>query len=413
MSLWLFLTFFTPAYAQAQTPAAKVGDRIITLEELQKTIASTPYGLPDAQQAKPEDKLAMLQILTGMIDAELLYDEAVALKITQSASYLEDVRLYRNSLLADRYRQKLAAQAQSVDPEEVKKLAKEKSVSESAAKSVLVNERRKMLASSETNRLFGKFKVEYSPALAKTAIEKYKDTDKLVTSSAFTVTFRDVKNLLRDSGNTKNALLDILAQYVEQELFAAQAQEDKLGEQIIADMREYEKNLAVTILRGQLEQKFAPSKTDIKKYLKENDYLRHKPQTITALMIVSKTEEEANGIRQKLMAGGNFFEIASEQSIAPNANANAGRIDPISVGDRPYSSMDKALLALKPGEISKPLKGAKGYSLFKLVNVTPRELRNAGEMKEDARKTILNQRLADHIDTLRQSTKVEIYPFNH
>jgi parvulin-like peptidyl-prolyl isomerase len=128
-------------------------------------------------------------------------------------------------------------------------------------------------------------------------------------------------------------------------------------------------------------------------------------------MIVTKTEAEAEKVKGEALNGGNFYELAVNNSIAPNAKMNAGRIGPIVIGDRPYNSVDEALIAMKPGEVTKPLKGDKGYTIFKLLDITPRELRNGAEIREQAEKTILANKMERHIDELYKSTKVETFPF--
>lgn len=405
----LVLLVTTPAYA-GDTIVARVGGKTITLEDLQKTVNSTPYGIPDVRHIQPDKRGIVLDILQKMVYTELLYDEAIQLGIPTSTPFLEESRRYRTGLLADRYRQNLAQETAAVDDTEIKGLSGEKEISEAAAKSFLVNQHRKKRMAAESERLFERYAVRYSPEVAQKDTEAFVDDDVFVTASVFTIKLGDIKQALRESGHTKTSLMDILAQSVEQELFAAAAVELKLDADVASDLAAYEKSLAVSLLREQLDRQNEPKQEEAVQYLSENEYLRYKPQTVHALLIVTHTEKEAVSLRERALHGGNFYKLASKHSIAPEAKATAGRMAPIIIGDRPYTAIDKALLALKPGGISQPIRGDKGYSIFKLLDITPRERRDEREVREDATRLIRVQKMEAHLAALLQATRVEIYP---
>ncbi|MCC7201735.1 MAG: peptidyl-prolyl cis-trans isomerase [Nitrospirae bacterium] len=403
------LLMSNPAHA-GDTIVARVGDRIITIEDLQKTVNSTPYGIPDVRQIQPDKREIVLDILQKMISAELLYDEAIRLDIPKSALFRAESRRYRTGLLAGLYRQNLAQEAVEVDAAEVERLAAERSVSETEARGFLANQHRKKRFTAESERLFDRYAVKYSQEVAQKDPDAFSDDDVLVTASAFKITFGDIKQALNETGGTKARLMDILAQTVEQELFAARAVELKLDAGVAADIEAYEKSLAVTLLREQLERENGPQQEETDEYIRGNEYLLYKPQTAHVLMIVTVTEKEATSMRRQALAGGNFFELASKHSIAPDAKVRAGRMDPLIIGERPYTVIDKALLALKPGGITHPIRGDKGFSIFKLLDITPRERREEREVREDAARIIREQKMAAHIAALLQTTRVEIYP---
>ena len=401
-----------PAVTHADTPIAKVAGRTITVEELQKTLNSTPYGMPSPNTPTPAGRELMLKMLAEIISAELLHGEAVSLDIAATEGFKTEAGRYRKSMLADMYRKKLFAKAVIDDAEALKKYAKENSIPEEAAQALLQNKKRKTLVADESARLFDLYKVQYSPSVAKDDINKFKDDHRLVSSSAFDINYGDIKNILKEFGNTKNGLLSLLAQSVELELFAAEAKGQGMDKNpsFIADMADFEKNLLIASHRENLNKTFLPRPEETKDFLSKNRYLRVKPRTANVLMVVTNTEKEAANVRKKVQNGGNFYEMAIDVSIAPDAKVTAGRVNPIVIGEHPYTSIDKALLALKPGEISKPIKGDKGYSIFKLMDISPKEARSDSEMKEYAVRAITGMKMAKHIEKLRQSAEVELYP---
>ncbi len=401
----------SPVIAAADSPAAKVDSHIITIEELKKTINSTPYALPNGIPATGSQKTLVMEVLGGMIDAELLYDDAVKQGVPASPEFTSEINSDRRSHLAELYRNKILNAVAPGDAE-IAAYAKEKKTGMEAARALLVKERRGNVLEKESARLFDAYAVKYVPTVATAPLSSFTDDDILVSSRSFSIYFKDIKEPLAQSGNNKNALMDILSQSVEEELFAAAALEAGLdndkafSDETAANARV----LAIVIHRRNLEKRFAPAEKDLAAFLEKNGYLRYKPQTANVLLIVAKSKPEAESLRQRAMNGESFYALATEHSIAPNAGVNAGRIDPITIGNHPYSSIDAMLMKMKPDEISLPVKGDKGYSIFKLLSITRREERDPNELRETASRLIVDGRMLKYLDTLRKGSKIVIYP---
>lgn len=404
--------FAAPSPALAEKPAAKVGDHVITVEELKKTINSTPYAMPDARiSTEGASAPLVMDILGGMIDGELLYQDALAAGAASSARWRKETAEWRKRRLADRARESILASV-IVDDAAVKKLAKEKGATGEAARATLANAGRHKAIDAELSRLFDAYHVKYSPDIASVPLDKFADDDILVSSSAFSIYYKDVKKTVAGHGNNKNALMEILGQILERELFAALAATQGLDKASSFKDEEAENNrlTAIDIHRDALEDKFKPSENELASFIKANGYLAERPRKAQVQLIVVKSEKEAAHIRERALNGENFQRLAVDNSIAPNAAVNSGGIPAITIGDHPRTSVEKALLDLKPGEITRPIKGDKGYSLFKLLSITPKEIRPGPERRELAARMIVDRKMGEHIAGLRKKTKVMIYP---
>ncbi len=75
-------------------------------------------------------------------------------------------------------------------------------------------------------------------------------------------------------------------------------------------------------------------------------------------------EEKAAATRERLAAGEDFGKVASEVSSAAS-KANGGLIGPLQLADLSQSLQD-TLKKMKPGDITQPIKTAKGYQILKL-----------------------------------------------
>jgi parvulin-like peptidyl-prolyl isomerase len=79
--------------------------------------------------------------------------------------------------------------------------------------------------------------------------------------------------------------------------------------------------------------------------------------------------EKAKAVRARLAAGEDFAKVAGEVSMAPS-KANGGLIGPIIVTELSQALQD-TLATMKPGDITHPIKAAKGYQILKLETMTP------------------------------------------
>jgi peptidyl-prolyl cis-trans isomerase SurA len=85
------------------------------------------------------------------------------------------------------------------------------------------------------------------------------------------------------------------------------------------------------------------------------------------MVAVGKDDEaakKAEAVRAQLTAGEDFAKVASEVS-ASASKANGGLIGPIAITEL-SPDLQKMLEKMKPGEISQPMRAAKGYQILKL-----------------------------------------------
>ncbi len=94
------------------------------------------------------------------------------------------------------------------------------------------------------------------------------------------------------------------------------------------------------------------------------------------MVAVGKDDEaakKAEAVRAQLTAGEDFAKLASEVSASPS-KANGGLIGPIAINEL-SPDLQKLLEKMKPGEISQPMRAAKGYQILKLETSKPSGLR--------------------------------------
>ena len=81
----------------------------------------------------------------------------------------------------------------------------------------------------------------------------------------------------------------------------------------------------------------------------------------------TRRASRATAIRARVLAGEDFAKLAAEVSAAPS-KANGGLIGPINVSEL-SEPLQQLLETMKPGEVTQPIRVAKGYQILKLETV--------------------------------------------
>jgi len=106
-------------------------------------------------------------------------------------------------------------------------------------------------------------------------------------------------------------------------------------------------------------------------------------------------------IRRRAIGGENFEKLASEVSDSPS-KANAGLIGPLSVNDL-SPDLRKMVESMKAGDVSEPLRTARGYQLLKLESITPTNTMPLDKAREQiSERVFTDKRKAEYLKYLQK-----------
>jgi len=149
---------------------------------------------------------------------------------------------------------------------------------------------------------------------------------------------------------------------------------------------------------------------DARKYYKEHIADYKVSEQVRARMIVVKTEEEANQVREKLKKGESFAKLAEEVSLSPEGK-KGGDLGFFGKGDMPKEFED-VVFSLPLGKLSQVIKTAYGYHIFMVV-----EKRGAKDLKfPEVKDQIINMLKKEKSDAefqiwmkeLKQKARIEV-----
>lgn len=185
----------------------------------------------------------------------------------------------------------------------------------------------------------------------------------------------------------EDELQRIINQFPSEEQFRKELKKQNLTP---LELKEYyaemirEQMLKEKIIKNEIRQNVTITEAELKDYYQEN--LKEMPQRASKDKIgmimreITVSEEtkknaliEINKIRDQLLAGGSFIELAKQKSDGPNAK-NGGDLGYIGRGTM-VKPFEKAAFSLNEGEISDVVKTHLGYHIIQMVDKKDDEIR--------------------------------------
>ena len=122
--------------------------------------------------------------------------------------------------------------------------------------------------------------------------------------------------------------------------------------------------------------------------------------------ILVKEEAEAKSIAAKIKKGSKFDKLAKKHSLDPGSKEKGGELD----WSRPGTfvpSFDSAMMSLKKGEVSAPVKSDYGWHIIKLDDVRDFTFPDFQEVKSDIAQRMQQQTVMKAVEDIRKSAKIE------
>ena len=121
-----------------------------------------------------------------------------------------------------------------------------------------------------------------------------------------------------------------------------------------------------------------------------------------------ETEDEAKAIIADLKSGANFEEIAKTKSKDPNAARNGGDLGFFAKAEM-IPEFSDAAFALNVGQITQiPVKTHYGYHVIRLDEKRMSSLPAFAEVKEEIRRSMVNQVIQESLKALHDKAKIDI-----
>jgi foldase protein PrsA len=130
----------------------------------------------------------------------------------------------------------------------------------------------------------------------------------------------------------------------------------------------------LNLLSSKIQQKIVKEKSkvthdQVAKYYKENPKRFGVAEKRNLLIILTKTEQQANKAKQEIESGKSFESVAKRVSIDPTSKASGGKLPGVVKGQE-EKSLDTAVFAAKKNVLTGPIKTPFGYYIFVVQTIT-------------------------------------------
>jgi peptidyl-prolyl cis-trans isomerase C len=213
---------------------------------------------------------------------------------------------------------------------------------------------------------------------------------------------------MKEQLNNPEGRKRLLNAIVEEEIIVREARARGLDdlEEFTTEMARRERDALVRLFYERvIEQASTPSQEQVARYYETNKGEFRTPETIEARHILVETMSQAQDVRRQIEAGADFAETARLRSLDIFTKEQGGLIpggvrqgEPLrGIGDLP--EVVEACFQMDEGDLSEPVKTAKGYHIILVEKRTPETFRSLDEVRND----IVSRLTYENRDAVRDS----------
>jgi peptidyl-prolyl cis-trans isomerase C len=163
-------------------------------------------------------------------------------------------------------------------------------------------------------------------------------------------------------------------------------------------VKEFEKmNLISLILKKEVEEKAKVDDAEVKEFFDKNADKFTIGTKVRASHILVDTEDQGKKIRERIRKGESFAKMAETLSKDKGSAQKGGDLGYFGSGQM-VPEFEQAVMGLKTGEISEPVKSRFGYHIIQLTDVKKGEIASFEQTKEAIKRQLLAEKQKSLID---------------
>jgi|Tabmets5t2r1_1033131.scaffolds.fasta_scaffold19073_1 foldase protein PrsA len=181
---------------------------------------------------------------------------------------------------------------------------------------------------------------------------------------------------------------------------------DKAYQQFLKTSGMTEEDILFRVKLDQLQQKLTAKITedakkvtdeDISEYYDKNKKRFAQPERRDLLVVLTKTEAQAEKAKAALEDGDSFKQVAKKYSIDEASKAQGGKLPAVTQGQQ-EKAFDDAIFDAEKGKLVGPIKTQFGWYVFEVEKVNPASQQTLEESKEAIRNLLRSQGQQEALD---------------
>jgi peptidyl-prolyl cis-trans isomerase C len=198
-----------------------------------------------------------------------------------------------------------------------------------------------------------------------------------------------------------------LDEIIKRELIYQQATKMKLDkdEEYMSKVEEFKKMTLISLLlRKEIEEKADVSEEEVRAFFDQNEEKFRLGTEIKASHILIETEEEAKDLIDKIDKGADFGKLAKKHSKDKGSAEKGGDLGFFGRG-KMVPEFERAVLSLKIGDLSGPVKTRFGYHVIKLTDIKEGEPADFEQSMGSIRKQLTSMKRKNLFDSFVEDLK--------
>jgi foldase protein PrsA len=157
------------------------------------------------------------------------------------------------------------------------------------------------------------------------------------------------------------------------------------------------------VLSNKIREKVTKGKdkvtdADVQAYYDKNKARFAQPERRDLLVVLTKTQAQAQKAKAALEGGQSFAAVAKKYSIDQASKSQGGKLPGVAKGQQ-EKALDAAVFSAKKGVLVGPVKTQFGYYVFKVTKVTPASQQSLAQAKTTIKQLLASQKQQKALDT--------------
>jgi parvulin-like peptidyl-prolyl isomerase len=394
ISLLFWLSCAICGTAVADTVLVKVGNGQVTEQQLEKAMSAAPFASQFPSMDEKDQAYLRGDMLMRLARSEALHQEAVALGKTETQPYRQEMSNFRTSLLAQRYLTHLRDQISVPIALESQLKGDLKSNSDAliAARASYIAQQFKVLKQSRIAEL-------KQQARIKTYFERLNKDIKadtvLAETAGYTIRYADLMPTQGSINADPQQIKDKVNEWLELMVLARAAVAE--GIDVEGQMADYGHYLSAKMLLADQERQWIPDDKTLLDYFRKNPNIGYIPERRQIGQLVVASKEQAEALRQRILAGESLFKLAAEYSIDPYGREHAGDMGWLQEGSG-FDAIEQVLKKLPDNQVSDIIQTPKGWHLVMIVDRKPAEHKEFAAIKDRIKQALIAEKMTAYLE---------------
>ncbi|RMG35077.1 MAG: foldase [Gammaproteobacteria bacterium] len=381
-----------------------VGPLVVTAEDLEQAVSSSPFGTQFATMDEDDQAALRGDLLKRLVLARLLRIEAEAQGLDRSPEFLKEVENFRLGVLYRHYMDKLREQLKVPD-DELMKLRQESGGNSdvfTALKSAWVAGRYKQVRLLTLQKLRDQRHVVLHEERIKPGIAA--DTV-LMEGDGLRITYGDLIDTRQYGNKLPNPEYIKEQLYKRGELLLIADAAEKEGVDVSARVEAYRNERLPALLLEKQEKAWVPDEKAMRAYFEQHPELGRVLGRVHVGQLVTGTYAQAKALRRRIEQGESLFKLAGEYSIDPYGRSHNGDMGWVLEGSG-MPQIEAAVRKLKDGEVSPIIRTPKGFHIVTVIERRLGTQRTFEGVKDKVRQAMISEKLRSFIHDLEQKHQI-------